>query len=156
MYICSHDIGSNLFSKRQFSILLQAPQIMIDWWNENVFTYLPKISFTWHGYSHCHCASNDTSLLEKWNQPIRIWKQSSKKKLFDAEQFYLQQRNSLMQSNFICSRAIVFAADALYLMQHSFIWCRETLFAAGNFIYLSGLLGHGIFMYVIMEGNQSS
>ena len=59
------------------------------------------------------------------------------------------EKNYLMQSNFICSRqtfwcrAILFAADALYLMQHSFIWCRETLFAAGNFIYLSGLLGHG-------------
>ena len=50
--------------------------------------------------------------------------------LFDAEQFYLQHRN------FIWCRVTLFAAEKL-------IWRRETLFATGNFIYFSGLLGHG-------------
>ena len=54
----------------------------------------------------------------------------SRETLFDAEQFYLQQRN-------------VFDAERYYAPQINFISRRETLFAAGNFIYFCGLLGHG-------------
>ena len=140
MHICSHDIGSNLFSKRQFWILLQAPQIMVDWWNENVFTYLPKISFTWHGYSHyalCFKWYLFVGEMKSANQNFEaeqqrkiIWCRAilfAADKLFDAEQFYLQQRN------LIWCRAILFAAEKLYSMQSDIICRKCTLSDAAQF-----------------------
>ena len=94
------------------TVLLQAPQIMIDRWNENVCTHLLKISFIWHGCSYY-------ALWFKWYLFVSKMKLTNQN-LFDAEQF------DLLHRNFIRCRAILFAAEKLYLMQSNFICCRET------------------------------
>ena len=75
------------------------------------------------------CWRNEINQSEFWSRAVKkiIWCRAilfAADKLFDAEQFYLQQRN------LIWCRAILFAAERCYLPQMHFIWCSTVLFDA--------------------------